>query len=136
MTNIIDKDNLENIINNVESSINQAWSKKAKRFRILKHSKQWWTEGCSKSLNNYRITRSLDNWKMFKRVVKNAKRSFFDFKIQEVANKSRGPWKLMNWINRCKLLATEAIKFNSQPCITPDSLWNALHDTFNHTINC
>ena len=41
----------------------------------------------------------------------------------------------MNWINRCKLPATEAIKFNSQLCITPDSLWDALHNTFNHTIN-
>jgi len=41
----------------------------------------------------------------------------------------------MNWINRCKLPATEAIKLNSQLCITPDSLWGALHNTFNHTIN-
>ena len=41
----------------------------------------------------------------------------------------------MNWINRHKLLATEAIKFNGQLCIIPDSLWSALHDTFNHTIN-
>ena len=47
----------------------------------------------------------------------------------------RGPWELMNWINRRKLPATEAIKFNGQPCITPDSLWGALHNTFNHAIN-
>ena len=46
---------------------------------------------CSRSLNNYRMTRSLDNWKNFKKIVKNAKRLFFDEKIQEVANKSRGP---------------------------------------------
>ena len=42
----------------------------------------------------------------------------------------------MNWINRHKLPATEAIKFNGQPCITPDSLWGALHNTFNHAIDC
>lgn len=36
---------------------------------------------------------------------------------------------------RRKLPATEAIKFNGQPCITPDSLWGALHNTFNHAIN-
>ena len=47
----------------------------------------------------------------------------------------RGPWELMNWINRHKLPATEAIKFNGQLCITPDSLWGALHNMFNHAIN-
>ena len=39
----------------------------------------------------------------------------------------------MNWINRCKLPATEVTKFNGQPCIFLDSLWGALYDTFNHT---
>ena len=57
----------------------------------MKHSKQWWTEECSRSLDNYRTTRSLENWKKFKKVIKNTKRSFFDTKIQEVANKSHGP---------------------------------------------
>ena len=45
----------------------------------------------SRFLNNYRMSRSLDNWKKFKKVVKNTKRSFFNMKIQEVANKSCGP---------------------------------------------
>ena len=42
----------------------------------------------------------------------------------------------MNWINRRKLPATEAIKFNGQLCITLDSLWDALHNMFNYAINC
>ena len=118
---------------------NQVWTKNAKQLRITKHSKQWWTEECSRSLNNYRMTRSLENWKKFKKVVKNTKKSFFDMKIQEVANKSCGPWKLMNWINKHKLPATKAIKYNGQPCLAPDSLWRALHTTFNtvfhHQVN-
>ena len=136
MSNIINKDNLENIVSHIETSINQAWTKNAKCLRILKHSKQWWMEECSRSLDNYRTTRSLENWKMFKKVIKNTKQSFFDTKIQKVVNKNCSPWELINWINRCKLPATEAIKFNKQPCITPDSLWNTLHDMFNHTIHC
>ena len=41
----------------------------------------------------------------------------------------------MNWINKRKLLATEAIKFNSQPCIILDSLWDTLYNMFNYAIN-
>ena len=48
-------------------------------------------EDCSHSLDNYRLSRSLKNWKKFKKIVKDTKRSFFDDKIQEVANKSHGP---------------------------------------------
>ena len=60
-SNIINKDNLENIVSHIETSINQAWTKNAKYLRISKHSKQWWMEEYSRSLNNYRTTRSLEN---------------------------------------------------------------------------
>jgi len=38
---------------------------------------------------------------------------------------------LMNWVKKRKLPAIEAIKHNDRPCLTPESLWNALHNTFN-----
>jgi len=44
--NIIDKNNLENTVNQLEVLIKQAWTKNAKRLRITKYSKQWWTEEC------------------------------------------------------------------------------------------
>ena len=37
----------------------------------------------------------------------------------------------MNWVKKRKLPATEAIKYNDHPCLTPDSLWNTLHSSFN-----
>ena len=95
-SNIINKDNLENTIKHLEVLIEQAWTKNAKKSRITEHSKQWWTEEYGWSLNNYRITRSLEDWKKFKKIVKSTKRTFFDVKIQEIVNKSHGPWELMN----------------------------------------
>ena len=90
---------------------------------------------CSHSLNNYRMSRSLDNWKNFKKVVKNTKRSFFNTKIQEVASKSHGSWELTNWISRCKLPAIEAIKYDGRLYLSSESLWEALHNTFNTALN-
>jgi len=81
------------------------------------------------------LARSLENWKKFKNSVKNAKRSFFDDKIQEVANKSRCLWELTNWIKSRKLPAIKAIYHDNQSCTTLDSLWNALHSSFNTALN-
>jgi len=42
----------------------------------------------------------------------------------------------MNWVKRRKLPATEAIEYNNHPCLTPNSLWDALHNTFNMALHC
>jgi len=80
------------------------------------------SEECNKALTDYRTSRSLNDWKTFKKVVKNTKRAFFDSKIWEVADKSHSSWELMNWINKRKLPATEAIKHEGQPCLTLENL--------------
>ena len=41
----------------------------------------------------------------------------------------------MNWVKKRKLLATEAIKYNGSPCLSPDSLWTALHNSFNTALH-
>jgi len=69
----MDAVNLERVVNQLRSIIDQAWSKNAKKSKISKHSKQWWSDACNWSLNNYRTTRSRENWKTFKKIVKDAK---------------------------------------------------------------
>jgi len=91
MSNIDNINKLKQAVYQVGTIINQAWTKNAKKVKISKHFKQWWSNECKWSLKNYRASRSLENWKKFKMTVKNVKRFYFDDKIQEIANKSRGP---------------------------------------------
>ena len=72
---------LEEVINLLVSSINSAWNKNSKHVKITKNSKSWWNKECNHALKNYRITRSLKDWKMFKSKVKFSKHNFFDTKI-------------------------------------------------------
>jgi len=37
----------------------------------------------------------------------------------------------MNWIKKHKLPAIKAIKYNGQPCLEIENLWQALHESFN-----
>ena len=135
-SNIDSIENLNLVINRLGSIIEQMWVKNAKRTKISKHSKQWWSQSCSSAINKYRVSRSQENWKAFKLTVKETKHSFFDNKILEIVNSRRGPWELMNWVKKRRLPVTEAIKFNSSPCLSLDSLWNALHNSFNNALHC
>jgi len=72
-SNIEDIVSLDQIVNQLGSIIERMWSKNAKKSKISKHSKQWWSNSCSLALNTYRMTRSRENWKSFKMTVKEAK---------------------------------------------------------------
>ena len=121
-SSITNRELLEYTINSLVTRIEQAWLSNAKNVNITKHSKKWWNDNCNWSLRKYRESRNLEDWKLFKHMVKTTKRMFFDSKIQEIANKSHGPWELMNWVNKRKLPAMETIKHNGLPCLSLNSL--------------
>jgi len=100
MSNILDSSSLDNLVNSLTQEVKNAWDKHSKMVRIMKYSKSWWNDKCNHDLETYRSTRSLDDWKVFRRTVKSTKRTFFDLKIQEIANKKQGLWKLMSWVNK------------------------------------
>ena len=90
-SNLSDIKSLENVIDSFTIAIKKAWEKNSKIINISRHSKSWWDINCSRDLEIYRSTKSLANWKQFKKIVKYTKCSFFDQKIQEISNKTRRP---------------------------------------------
>ena len=71
----------------------------------------------------YKNSRCLEDWKIFKKIVKNTKWDFFDIKIQEISNKKKDPWEFMNWVKKRKLPAIKSIKYNGYPCLEIKDLW-------------
>ena len=136
ISNLLNVKLLKNIVLSFARSIERIWEENLKMVNITKHSKSWWNINCSRDLENYKSTKHIEDWKQFKKTVKNTKCLFFDLKIQEISNKRWGPWKLINWVNKHKLPAIEAVKFNNHPCLKIEDLWYALHLLFNIAQNC
>ena len=122
---------LDSIINEFTSSLESIYAKNLKVINIMVYSKSWWNTNCSRDLNIYRTSKRLEDWKQFKRMVKNTKCSFFDLKIQKISNRKWEPWELINWVHKHKLPAIEAVKYNRWPCLEINNLWHTLHSTFN-----
>ena len=120
--NISDVDHLDSIVLEFVSLMENIWVKNSKVVNIMKYSKSWWNINYSRDLDKYKTSKYIEDQKQSKKMVKNTKCTFFDLKIQEISNKQRDSWKLMNWVNKCKLLAVEAVKYNNQPCLEINNL--------------
>ena len=130
-SNLLNSDSLKIGVLDLTHFMKRIWEKYSKVVNITKHFKSWWDDNCKHNLDIYRSTKHIKDWKLFKRMVKNAKHSFFDQKIQEIANKNKEPWKFMKWVNKCKLPTIKAIRYNGRPCIEIEDLWSVLHLSFN-----
>ena len=96
ISNLLDISSLDNTINNLAKGIDNIWTKNSKLTNITKHSQSWWNDNYSRDLERYRSSKSLEDWKSFHKIIKNTKRSFFNLKITEIANKKWGLWELMS----------------------------------------
>ncbi|RXW16893.1 hypothetical protein EST38_g8968 [Candolleomyces aberdarensis] len=108
--------------------------KHSSEYTIGPNSKEYWTDECTRALEEYRRDMSVENHKVFRSAVKTAKRKFFDERIEEIATTNKCPWDLMDWVKELKERKNppcEAIQFNGEPCHELGNLWDTLHNTYN-----
>ena len=87
VSNLMNIHMLENIVNELIIKVEEVWNWNVKLTNIMRYSKSWWDNNCSRELEKYRISKSLEDRKFFCRTVKSIKRIFFNLKINKIANK-------------------------------------------------
>ena len=112
-------------------AFSKAWDTHADFVDVTHNSKKWWNGACARALVTYRSSCLQEDWSEFCRTTHEAKRTFFDCRIQDIANKKACPWDLASWVKQRQLPSYEAISFWGQPCNDVDSLWGALDGTYN-----
>ena len=76
MTDISRKYSLENIVQEYAKILNCIQYKFSKDINITKYSKAWCNKESSINLNTYHFSKSLEDWKKFKGIVKKTKHIF------------------------------------------------------------
>ena len=100
MSNISDIVSLESSVQDIAYITESLQAQYSKTVNITKHSKSWWDLNCNRDLEKYRSSKHIEDWRQFRNMIKKTKQMFFDLKIQEIANKSYGPWTLINQVNK------------------------------------
>jgi hypothetical protein len=119
------------VVEAIAEALSKAWGNHAKESRLGKHSKGWWSEECADALGRYRFTREPDDWKSYRRVMRAAKREYFEERIHEAASMNQRPWDLMSWTRQRNLPSHEAISYRGVPCVALEDLWEALDRSYN-----
>jgi len=89
MTNITSYEILESITQEFIIIVENLWNEFSKLVNITKQSKAWWNEKCNRDLIMYWISRQRSNWVKYRKIIKLAKRVFFNSKIQEIMSSNK-----------------------------------------------
>jgi hypothetical protein len=126
---------IDEVVVAISNAFASAWKNHAKESRRGSRSKDWWTQECSDALKHFRVTREVKDWSSYRRIMRAAKRDFFDKWINKVATTNHQVWDLTAWTRKCHLPSFEAISYWGLPCNDLESLWDALDGTYNSASN-
>jgi hypothetical protein len=127
---------VDEVVEAISTAFSKAWDSQAKETRRGKHSNGWWTQECSDSIAVYRTSHDADDWADYRRMMRTAKRDFFEDRINHVASINQCAWDLMAWTRKRNLLTYEAISYRGVPCNSLESLWEALDGSYNAAAAC
>jgi hypothetical protein len=102
---------VDEVVEAISTAFSKAWDSQAKETRRGKHSNGWWTQECSDSIAVYRASHDADDWADYRRVMRAAKREFFEDRINHVASINQRAWDLMAWTRKRNLPTYEAISY-------------------------
>ncbi|KAJ2936696.1 hypothetical protein H1R20_g404, partial [Candolleomyces eurysporus] len=122
---------VERMTSAIAGAFSTAWKKHSTEYVVGPNSREYWSDDCTRALEEYRREMSTENHKAFRSAVKAAKREFFDKRIKEVATTNKRPWDLMEWVKKRKSPPCKAIQFEGWLCHNLGDLWNTLHSTYN-----
>ena len=91
LSSISDREFLKLIISEYVRISESTWYKFSQYVNITKHSKTWWNKEYQVKMTNYKSSKMIEDWKIFKGVVKKTKHLFFNDKIQEITLKNCRP---------------------------------------------
>ena len=131
----VDDGKVSVVVSCVADAVASAWSLVTKASRVCMHSKSWWLEDCARAKHITLKVNTKSNWITLNKATKYAKWKFFDNWTTKISKKTKRPWDLMDWARPWKMPPMEAITFKSQPCLSLDAVWSALHTTFNSALD-
>ena len=99
-SSILDKELLETIVQEYARISKFIWYKFSQCINITKHSKVWWNKECYDKLTRYRSFKTIENWKIFKGVIKKTKHCQMWFTLgvkvhevdSEICRLMKQPW--------------------------------------------
>ena len=89
LSNISNISDLEKVVLDFVNIIDCTWMKYLKLVNITKHSKSWWNDKCNCELENYRSSKSIESWKLFRKTIKSTKGNFSISKFKRLPIRSK-----------------------------------------------
>jgi len=82
---------IDGVVQAMSTAFSKAWDTHADFVEVTRNSKKWWNGTCARTLATYRSSQLQEDWSEFRRTTCEAKRTFFDRRIQDIANKKARP---------------------------------------------